>query len=102
MSTSVQRTTQLGELVAAAFDRASASSADPQEVSQLAAETLERMLRRAGKTIRLAKLQHRARVPLVGPGSGSEVTLDGEDRIRSHEDDVLPIVEQRGARAHGC
>jgi hypothetical protein len=102
MSTSVQRTTQLGELVAAAFDRASASSADPQEVSRLAAEILERMLRRAGKTISLAKGQSPARMPLFRPYSGSDVAPDGEDGITFREDDVLAIVEEREAGAHGC
>ncbi|MBU2552632.1 MAG: hypothetical protein KKB20_29735 [Proteobacteria bacterium] len=50
MRANVQKTVQLGELVAAAFDEAARHSSDPREVSRLAATAVMRMLQRARKT----------------------------------------------------
>lgn len=63
MSANVQRTAQLGDLIAAAFDGASAYSADPNEVLRLAAGAVGQMLRRAAKTIPVAKGQRHACMP---------------------------------------
>jgi hypothetical protein len=49
MKTNVQKTAQLGELVAAAFDNAAHYSTDPREVSRLATQAVMNMLRRAGR-----------------------------------------------------
>lgn len=49
MSTSVRKTTPLGELIAAAFDRAALSSSDPQVVSRLAVISIAHLLGRAMK-----------------------------------------------------
>ena len=45
-----QRTTQLGELIAAAFDEASLISVDPKKISDMASNAVMRVLKRAGKT----------------------------------------------------
>jgi hypothetical protein len=42
---SVRRTAQLGEVVAAAFDRAALYSSDPREVSRLATQAVAHLLR---------------------------------------------------------
>jgi hypothetical protein len=68
VATSVQKTAKLGELVAAAFDRAAQYSSDPREVSHLATEAVLHMLRRARKT--------------------TTVKLDGEEHLIMHEDGV--------------
>jgi len=47
MTTNVRKTAQLGELVAAAFDRAAHYSTDPREVSRLVTQAVNQMLRRA-------------------------------------------------------
>lgn len=49
MSTSGRNMTQLGELIAAAFDRAALSSSDPQVVSRLAVISIAHSLRRSLK-----------------------------------------------------
>jgi hypothetical protein len=51
MSTNVQQTAQLGELVVAAFDEAADYSSDPREVSRLATRAVMHLLRRARKTL---------------------------------------------------
>ena len=45
MRTHVEKTAQLGELVAAAFDEAARYSADPREVSRLATQAVMHLLR---------------------------------------------------------
>ena len=50
MSTNVQQTAQLGELVVAAFDEAADYSSDPREVSRLATRAVMHLLRRGRKT----------------------------------------------------
>jgi hypothetical protein len=50
MTTNIHKTAQLGELVAAAFDKAALYSADPQEVSRLATQAVMNILRRAQRT----------------------------------------------------
>lgn len=47
MKTHVRQTVVLGDLIAAAFDEAARHSADPREVSRLAAQTVAHMLRHA-------------------------------------------------------
>ena len=50
MKTGTPKTMQLGELIAAAFDKAAQQSSDPREISRLATMAVQRMLRRARKT----------------------------------------------------
>jgi hypothetical protein len=50
MRTQVHKTAQLGELVAAVFDRAARYSTDPREVSRLATQAVAHILRRARRT----------------------------------------------------
>jgi hypothetical protein len=47
MTTHLHKTTELGELVAIAFDHAARYSTDPREVSRLATQAVTRMLRHA-------------------------------------------------------
>jgi hypothetical protein len=47
MMNNVQKSAQLGELVAAVFDEAMSYSKDPREVSRLATRTVTRMVRRS-------------------------------------------------------
>ena len=49
MRTTVHNTTQLGDLVVAAFDEAAQYGADPEEVSDLATRAVRHMLRHARK-----------------------------------------------------
>ena len=49
MRTHIRQSAQLGELVVAAFDEAAHYSTDPREVSRLATQAVEHMLRRAQK-----------------------------------------------------
>jgi hypothetical protein len=42
--THLHKTTQLGELIAAAFDQAGLHSSDPREVSRLATQSISRIL----------------------------------------------------------
>ncbi len=48
---SVRKTAQLGEVVAAAFDRAALYSTDPREVSRLATQAIAHMLRPRWKLV---------------------------------------------------
>ncbi len=47
MRTNVHQSTQLGDLVVAAFDKAARCSTDPREVSRLATQAVMHMQRRA-------------------------------------------------------
>jgi hypothetical protein len=47
----VRKTAQLGEVVAAVFDKAAHYSADPNEVSRLATQTIALMLRPQRRTV---------------------------------------------------
>jgi hypothetical protein len=51
MSTHVHNTTQLGELVVAVFDEAARYSANPRDVSRLAARVVKRMVRRGRRAL---------------------------------------------------
>ncbi|MGD0836746.1 MAG: hypothetical protein ABSB49_08910 [Polyangia bacterium] len=49
MKITIPRTVPLGELVLAVFDKAKQYSADPMEVSRLAAQMVSHILHRAGQ-----------------------------------------------------
>jgi hypothetical protein len=53
MRTSARRTAQIGDLVVAAFDGAALLSADPLEVSRLAALVVNRVLHRGRRVGRI-------------------------------------------------
>ena len=60
MKKQAQSTTQLGDLVAAAFDTAARCTADPLEVSRLATRAIAKMLQRAQSTSIAVPLQEYA------------------------------------------
>jgi len=67
MTRSLHRTAQLGDIVAAAFDRASDYSADPAQVSRLATQAVMHMLQRPGNMALLNQRQRPTRTsPLCG------------------------------------
>jgi len=47
MTATVHKTTELGELIVAAFDKAAHCTTDPQEVSRLATQAVMQILRRS-------------------------------------------------------
>ena len=65
MKIHVPKTTPLGELVAAEFDKASLESADPREVSRMATRSLTHMLRHTRRPLPPKKTSSRARITLM-------------------------------------
>ena len=53
MITTMPKTTQLGELVAAVFDEAAYYSADPREISRLATRAVAHLVRRSRRAVRV-------------------------------------------------